>query len=150
MKKNNIVIISRIILGMIFVVSGTEKLLNPYQNFLYVIQNYQVIGPPWDEGTAKFFPWLEFFLGLFCCLGLWSRRALQGILVLLTIFIAVVGQALLRRLPIMECGCFGGLLSIPLEAVLVMDSGLWLWTSWLLARGAPASDFGLDGYFAKK
>ncbi len=149
-QKNNIVVIARILLGTIFIVSGIEKLLSPYQNFLYVIQNYEVIGPPWDEITAKFFPWLEFLSGLFCFLGLWLRQALTGALVLLTVFIGVVGQALIRQLPIVECGCFGSLFSIPLEAVLVMDSSLWLLSSWLLSRIPQASRFSLDEYFGTK
>ncbi|OGX24932.1 MAG: hypothetical protein A2787_03195 [Omnitrophica WOR_2 bacterium RIFCSPHIGHO2_01_FULL_48_9] len=148
-KINNFGVIARILLGTIFVVSGAEKLLSPYQNFLYVIQNYQLIGPPLDEWVARIFPWIEFLLGLFCLLGLWLTRSLEGILVIVTVFIGVVGQALIRGLPIDECGCFGSLVSLPLQGVIIVDSCLWLLTSWLLFPGAKASRFSLDEYFSK-
>ena len=41
-------VILRIVIGSIFLISGLGKLLSPYQNFLYVIQAYQLL-PSWVQ-----------------------------------------------------------------------------------------------------
>ena len=58
----------RILIGSIFIVSGLGKLLSPYQNFLYVIQAYQLL-PAWGEAlAAQIFPWVELLIGIFLAL----------------------------------------------------------------------------------
>ena len=103
-RKINFFFLIRVFIGVLFIVSGTEKLVEPYQNFLYVIQSYKVLPDILEEPAAHFFPWLELFFGLFVLLGLWLKSALIGVGVLLTTFIIVVGQAIGRQLPITECG----------------------------------------------
>ena len=39
----NIYVLLRFLLGALFIVFGAEKLLIPYQNFQYVIENYQML-----------------------------------------------------------------------------------------------------------
>jgi uncharacterized membrane protein YphA (DoxX/SURF4 family) len=96
-------VILRIIIGGIFLVSGLGKLLSPYQNFLYVIQAYELL-PSWAEVlVAQIFPWMELIVGVFVTLGLWTPWALRGALVLFGIFVVVVGQALIRNLPLESC-----------------------------------------------
>jgi uncharacterized membrane protein YphA (DoxX/SURF4 family) len=139
----------RIFIGLIFVVSGGEKLIWPYQNFLYVIQGYQLLPPGLDEAAARIFPWIEFLLGLFLVLGFWLPFALRGVLVMLTMFILVVSQAIIRKLPLGECGCFGQLISFPLPMVVLMDSGLFVLTFLALANLKKTEALGLDRYFQK-
>ena len=146
----NPIVLIRIFIGLIFVVSGTEKLLGSYQNFLYVIQGYNIVPAPWDEWAARFFPWIELLLGVFTMLGLWTIWALRGLLVSTTIFVFVVGQALWRNLPIEQCGCFGELVSIPLPTIILMDSILWIYIAYLIIRIERTRRFSLDEYFSKK
>ena len=145
----NPVVLIRIFIGLIFVVSGTEKLLSHYQNFLYVIQGYDVVPAPWDEWVARLFPWIELLLGTFMMLGLWTIWMLRGLLVSTTVFVFVVGQALWRNLPIEQCGCFGELISIPLPTILLMDSVLWIYIAYLIIRIERTQRFSLDDYFSK-
>ena len=63
--------ILRIIMGLFFLIVSTDTLLQPYQNFLYIVQNYQLFPPFLEEIVARVVPWIEFFLGLFLILGLW-------------------------------------------------------------------------------
>ena len=148
--------ILRIGLGLIFVISGAEKIIAPYQNFLYVIQNYALF-PDKDVGifyslevlAARFIPWVEFFCGIFLSLGLWTAWALKGIFFLLLAFISVVGQAIFRGLPITECGCFGDLAALPLPVVLIFDVSLILLVMWLRRRLARTQQLGIDNYFKK-
>ena len=97
----------RIIIGSIFIVSGLGKLLSSYQNFLYVVQAYQLL-PSWGEVlVAHIFPWIELIVGVFVLLGLWTIWGLRGAMVLFGVFVVVVGQALIRGLSLASCGCFG-------------------------------------------
>ena len=114
--------ILRIIIGSIFLVSGLGKLFSPYQNFLYVIQAYQLL-PSWGEVlAAQVFPWIELIVGVFVFLGLWTSWGLRGAMVLFGIFVVVVGQALIRDLPLENCGCFGEWIHLKPQMVIIMDS----------------------------
>jgi uncharacterized membrane protein YphA (DoxX/SURF4 family) len=143
-------IILRIAIGSIFIVSGLGKLLSPYQDFLYAIQAYQLL-PSWAEVlTALVFPWIEFFVGVFVVLGLWTPWALRGALVLFGVFIVVVGLALIRGLPLESCGCFGEWVHLTLRSVIIMDSGTLLLTALLLYNIAQTKKFSLDSYFDRE
>jgi putative oxidoreductase len=142
-------IVLRIAIGLLFVVSGAEKLISPYQNFLYVIQAYQVL-PGWaEELTARIFPWIELFAGLFMVLGLWTSWALKSVLLMTAVFITIVGQALLRGLPLDQCGCFGELLHVPPQIIVVFDSFILLLTVMLWRHINRTNQFSLDQYFSK-
>ena len=145
----NPVVLIRIFIGLIFVVSGTEKLLSHYQNFLYVIQGYDIFPAPWNEWAARFFPWIELLLGVFTILGLWTIWALRGMLVSTASFLLMVGQAVWRNLPIEKCGCYGELVSIPLPTILLMDSVMWIYIAYLIIRIERTQRFSLDEYFSK-
>ena len=139
----------RILIGLMFVISGLEKAISPYQNFLYVIQSYDVL-PSWaEEATARFFPWMELLAGLFTVLGLWCSRCLKAIALMFAAFIAVVGQALLRGLALGECGCFGELVHVAPQHVIVLDSLMLLLTVALLRHPLKTQEFSLDKHFAQ-
>ncbi len=140
----------RIGIGLVFLVSGLEKTLSPYQNFLYAIQAYALL-PGWaEEWTAKVFPWMELFAGLFLVLGLWTRHMLSAVMVFFAVFISVVGQALLRGIDIEHCGCFGQLIHVSARIVIVADSLMLLLTI-ILFRHLPKTDqFSLDRFLRTK
>ena len=143
-------IILRIAIGSIFIVSGLGKLLSPYQDFLYVIQAYQLL-PSWAEVlTAMVFPWIEFFVGIFVVLGLWTSWSLRGALVLFGVFVVVVGLALIRGLPLESCGCFGEWIHLKLQTVIIMDSASLLLTLLLLYNISQAKRCSLDSYFDRE
>ena len=146
----NVFVLIRILLGCLFIVSGLEKLLSPYQNFLYVIQSYEVLIKPLEEVVARVLPWVEFFCGVFLFLGLWLRWSLRVLLVLIASFITIVSQAILRKLPISECGCFGQLFSLPLPTVVLMDSMLGVLVATMLARIQKTSALSCDQFFLKQ
>ncbi len=137
----------RIVIGLIFLVSGVEKLLSPYQNFMYAIQAYQLLPSVGEMLVARLMPWAELIVGLFLVVGLWIPRTLQGAMVFFAIFITVVGQALLRGLPIDECGCLGQLVHIPPKIIIVIDSVMLLATIVLLRFPVKAKQLSLDKYF---
>ncbi len=139
----------RILTGLLLCVSGAEKLIWPYQNFLYVVQGYQFIPSGLDVIVARVFPWIEFLAGLLLVLGLWVPHLLRVALVMFSCFILLIAQALLRKLPIEECGCFGQLISMKPQHTLVMDSLFFLGIAWALRHAKDAGRFSLDRYFAR-
>ncbi len=137
------------VIGGIFVVSGFEKLIGPYQNFLYIIQNYSFLPLSLAEIVARLFPWVEFFLGVFLVSGLWLKWTLRAVMALLLMFMAVVIQALIRNLPIDECGCFGALISFPLPVVMAFDATVFVFTWFLSSRRKEAERCSLDRCLAQ-
>lgn len=143
-------VLLRVLLGALFFVSGFEKLTGPYQNFLFVIQNYHVLPARAEMPAALIFPWFELFGGAMLFLGIAIRPAIRILWALNSILIFVTGSALIRRLPIDECGCFGDLISLPLPVVFAMDLALWMLFALLRQKSDAASAFSLDRRLAPK
>ena len=137
-------------MGMVFIISAAEKLLSPRENFLYVIQNYQVLPFPFlEEATSYVFPWLELAIGGFLVLGLWTPWSLAGAGLCSFTFMIIVGQAMIRQLPIQECGCFGELLKVPLPVTFSIDTTM-LWAVFIMwRRMKKTTSWSLDRYLAK-
>jgi hypothetical protein len=114
----------RILLGLFFIFVSGQKIIEPYQNFLYVVQQYQAFPPFLEEAAARGVPWVEFFLGLFLALGLWLRLTVPAMGLLIISFLIIIGQALVRGIPLEDCGCFGEMLTLPPQATLFLDAGL--------------------------
>lgn len=139
----------RILIGSLFVVIGVTKIMEPYQNFLYVVQGYEILPAMLEDIVARVFPWIELFLGLFLVLGLWLKWVLRAFVVLMVAFIGIISQALIRKLPLEYCGCFGGLFSSDIQHTLIMDICLLLLMISLLHGVEHASFWSLDKYFLK-
>ena len=149
--------ILRIFIGIVLLVSGFEKLISHHQNFLYVLQAYQAFPllpgipswfPSWLENFVSLsVPWIEFIVGIFLSLGLWTDFSLKGALLLFAGFIIIVGQALLRGLPIDQCGCFGDNIHILPQYIIVFDSFTLLAIFWLLRNLSKTKLFSLDQNF---
>ena len=148
-KRINIFFIFRVLIGLLFIFSGFQKLIGPYQNFLYVIQGYQVFNSQLEEIIARYFPWIEFFLGVFLFLGLWLSVVLRGVIVFFVSFIFILSQALLRKLPVGECGCFGEKFSLPVHFMVFVDCALLAMTLFLFYNLYKTSVFSLDRYYSK-
>ena len=127
MKKSLgiLVVTIRILIGILFLVSGAEKLTRNYENFILVVQSYKVLSDHGAVYVARVIPWVELALGIALIAGFKIRTSLTALWILVSAFIAVVGSALSRKLPIDDCGCFGDAVSFPLKGILIFDAGLW-------------------------
>jgi hypothetical protein len=115
----------RIYLGALLVIAGFIKATEPYQNFAFVIETYALL-PRWALApTAMVMPWVELVTGAFLLMGLHLRLASRSALGLFSLFILVIGQAMVRRLPVDECGCLGEWLTVPPLAMLGLDVVSW-------------------------
>jgi len=124
--------------------------LSSYQNFLYVVQGYDLGNPFLEKLTAWVVPWVELFLGAFLVLGLWLPLVLRLTWVLTIAFITVVTQAIIRELPLEECGCFGQLLSIPPRGIIIFDMFMLIALAILIVHIQKTSYMGLDSYYFNK
>ena len=52
----NPLVVARVLIGSVFIVSSSEKLIGPYQNFLYVIEGYEILNPALAEIVAQMLP----------------------------------------------------------------------------------------------
>ncbi len=103
-----ILTVFRILIGALFVYSGLSKLIQPIEYFEVAVAQYDLMPEKFIHVVSLIMPWIELIGGMFLLLG---RRIPQaaGVLAALTgIFQMVLAQALLRHLPMDECGCFGG------------------------------------------
>jgi uncharacterized membrane protein YphA (DoxX/SURF4 family) len=97
-------LISRFVLGGLFVYASFDKILHPHE-FAEVVYNYQILPDALVNLTAILLPWLELCAGIFLILGLFLRGALVTCNVLLAVFLAALAFNLARGLDI-DCGCF--------------------------------------------
>ena len=145
-----VVVILRMVSGGIFMVSGFLKVTHPYQNFVTVVESYNIVHGEAAILLARTLPWAELVLGLFVVLGLWLRPSLFLLWTMNTVFIAALSSALWRKLPLEDCGCFGGSIVLKPYQVLVMDILLWGIFLALTLLHKKASKRSLDEYFESR
>jgi len=143
----NLLVIFRIFIGCLLLFSGFQKAILPYQNFLYAVQTYNFLPTLLEDMGARAFPWIEIAVGLFLCIGLWIRWASVAATGLFLLFITVIGQALIRGLPIGECGCFGEMISVSPQWMVAFDGFLFIMLLRIVFHIERASIFSLDHYF---
>lgn len=140
-------VIVRLFIGSLLVFASTQKLFFPYQNFLYIVESYQIFPATLSQLIVFIFPWIELIVGVFLILGLWLKWILRAALLIFAGFIIIVAQAVIRDLPIKDCGCFGEWFSLPLYGILTVDSLVLLMTIGLLFNIPRTSQWSLDRYF---
>ena len=140
----------RVALGSIFVISGITKLMEPTNNFIDVIARYELVSFEVAQVVARTMPWIELSFGVFVIVGIWIKISTGVLVSMLMFFITIVGQAIARRLPIKECGCFGQFMALPLPIVMAVDSITIALFAVLFKNVKKASRFGLGNYFSGK
>ena len=103
-KKNNLLLLGRLILGYIFIYASIDKIIDPI-SFSNVIDNYHITPIILNNLFALFIPWLEFIIGVCLIFNLKVQGASFLSIILLVWFIFILTQAILRGINV-ECGCF--------------------------------------------
>ena len=148
MKKRAVIfLVLRVAVGAAFVISGFQKLTHPYQNFVEVIEKFQIIHAPYSVWVAKTLPWAEFLSGVFLCAGLFTKLALSGVWAMNTAFIVLLASSMLRKLPLDQCGCFGEAVKFSLPQMLFIDAVIWLACLALSQAPQKARKLSLDALF---
>ena len=99
-----LVILTRVFLGLLFVVVSIEKIVEPAA-FAQSIANYKIFSFSTSLVLATFIPWLELVCGLCLIAGLLLRGSSLLVSLLVAVFTVAVLSAVLRGLDI-ACGCF--------------------------------------------
>ena len=126
------------IIGLIFLVTGCLKILDP-AGFAIDIQNYRIL--PWTGGVllALYLPWVEILCGAALLLHIAYRGALCIAALLLALFVVAYGSTRPRGLDI-ACGCFGHGIHRGYWPLLIGDTLLLATVIWLLkADSRPLS-----------
>ena len=126
MKMRPLLLLSlRVALGAVFVVSGFQKLVAPYQNFAAVIEKFELLGAAQSAILARTLPWAELIAGVFFILGFWERISLFILWAMNTVFLGALASTLARKLAIDSCGCFGEAVTLSVPQILAIDGVLW-------------------------
>ncbi|MBI2415437.1 MAG: DoxX family membrane protein [Candidatus Kerfeldbacteria bacterium] len=142
-----VVIISRGLVGGIFVLAGLAKLTQPIEEFIGIARQWNIIADPWLTWYVTIVPWAEVVFGLLVIVGLWRRLAAGGIAGLLLSFIIGIVINMSRGRTLDECGCFGSsfsfgetfpellwrdLVLLALTSILIITQhNLWSFDKWL-------------------
>lgn len=137
----------RVLLGMVFVTSGLEKVMHPWQEFLFSLQGYQAFPIGIENLIAQTFPWVELAIGILVVLGLYTIWALRATMGMVAVFILMISQAILRGIDLSDCGCFGSLIQLPAQYTLIFDIVLIIVTFLLIKFIDKTQNLSLDKAF---
>ena len=106
LRSLNLVLITRVILGIIFIYASYEKILDPAA-FSKNIHNYHTTDNLiWIENLlALILPWLELIVGVFLIFGVFLEGTTSITIGLYIFFIIILSQAVFRGSDV-HCGCF--------------------------------------------
>ena len=146
MIKNRIArLVFRLIVGGVFIWSGTLKVLHPLE-FAQNVAAYELF-PQWMCFLAGLtLPWVELAAGLLLVLGLFRRAAALVAAGMLAGFILLVAVTMVRGLDL-SCGCFGSLSGKVGWTLLVQDILLLVMAASVLLSSDPR--LSLDGLRSK-
>ncbi|MGH3930987.1 MAG: MauE/DoxX family redox-associated membrane protein [Pseudonocardiaceae bacterium] len=140
-------ILARLGLGVVWLVSGALKVVDPAQTWV-AVQAYEVLPLGLVGPVAGALPLMELMLGTLLLVGASTRWAALASVALLAVFTLGVVQAWVRGLSI-DCGCFGGGGVVAEGSAgylpeLARDAGLLVLAGWLLVR--PRTVLSVDGW----
>ena len=105
LANNYFLLLSRLVLGFIFIYAGMEKISDP-EGFARVINNYKLLPFLLINLFALILPWVEVTTGLLLLFGIVTKENAFILSSLLIIFLIAIIISLFRGLNI-DCGCFG-------------------------------------------
>lgn len=144
-----LLLIGRLLIGLLFVFSGFSKLTRPIEYFQYTIGQFQIVPDFLLPTVSRILPWVEIIFGSYFLVGLWVYAAGVVLFILTFLFQVVLAQAVIRTLPIDDCGCFGGnFIHLKLLHSLMLDTVVLLVIIQITL--ASAHLFSLDRTFEKK
>lgn len=137
------VLLSRVLVGGIFLIAGFAKLKASSGVFLNSIMGYDLLSKPVAIIFARWLPWLEVMAGGLLIIGLWGRFAVILSITLLLLFSGAIAISLLRGKD-QACGCFQTLTPVQwrlvyrnlgliglLLPVYALNAGAWAIGNWL-------------------
>ncbi|MBI5476810.1 MAG: DoxX family membrane protein [Ignavibacteriales bacterium] len=119
-----LIAVIRIILGVVFSLSGIIKLLNP-TNFYNSLRGFNVLPEPLVVPFALMISTVELLAGVMMVAGLWIKFASFVISILLLVFIAAIIPIIISG-DIVGCGCFGSIVEEKVDVYLILRDVIFL------------------------
>jgi uncharacterized membrane protein YphA (DoxX/SURF4 family) len=119
-----LLLVSRIVLGAVFVVASVEKIAEP-ELFASSVQAYRMLPLFLINILALLIPWLELVCGILLVTGLKLRASSAILFILLCVFVVAIISAIFRGLSI-DCGCFGSMVASPVGWDRVLEDVGWM------------------------
>ena len=104
LKNNWLLLVSRIILGGLFVYASVDKIIDPL-SFAQIIHHYRITPPNLINIIAIVIPWIELAAGAFLIFGFRVKASGLTINLMLVFFIILLSITAFRGINI-SCGCF--------------------------------------------
>jgi len=102
------VLLSRLLVGGVFLIAGFAKLKMPASQFISAVLGYELLPKPLAVVWARILPWIEVVAGGLLIVGLWSRFAVVLSTALFLTFSFAMALSLLQGRD-QACGCFQAL-----------------------------------------
>lgn len=146
-----IVVVLRVILGAVFVVSGTAKAIDPWGTVFKVSEYLDVVDLVQPRTlivlASLILSWGEFLLGALLLLGCY-RRVVVWLMSALMAFMLPLSLWILVSDPVADCGCFGDAIILSNSAtfiknVLIVGAliPLWMWNNKVQGLFTPYSQW---------
>lgn len=130
--QTKLVLLPRLLISVLFIYSGLSKLIQPIEYFQVAIGLYELFPDPILILVSHIVPWIELLYGVYLFLGYREKLATAALMTLAFMFQLVIGQALLRHIPLDECGCFGGgFIHLSLYQSFLLDTSIILLLNWI-------------------
>ncbi|UCE65203.1 MAG: DoxX family membrane protein [Candidatus Zixiibacteriota bacterium] len=104
LEKKQILLISRIVLGGLFIYSSIDKIIDPLA-FATIIHHYRLAPPNMINFAAVVIPWIELIAGVFLIFGIRLKASALTINLMLVFFTVVLAITAFRGINV-ACGCF--------------------------------------------
>jgi putative oxidoreductase len=105
LSNSYVVLVSRFVLGFVFLFASIEKISNP-EAFASAVELYKLLPVASVNLFAVIVPWVELVCGFSLIAGVCVRGSSFLLTSLTALFIGAIIMAVLRHLTI-DCGCFG-------------------------------------------
>lgn len=125
-SSKTLTLISRFVLGALFLASGIGKLLEPRQEFIALVQSFGVLPDALAAIYGTLLPWVELVVAVLLLIGLYTRLAAAVAGLMLLSFIIAISVVFVRDGSLANCGCFGAFAIKESPETLLARDGLFM------------------------
>lgn len=142
-------LVIRVVNGGIFFLFGLGKAVQPHQQFYEVMKVYDLLPVQFIPVVGSALIYADVIIGVLLIVGLFTRFSAWAVAGMLVFYMVVILQAVLRGIPLENCGCAGGYIELGTTPpqVLARDAIMLASMAWFLAARARSA-LQLDALFA--
>ena len=104
LKRKEVILLLRLIVGVTFVYSSYDKVLYPHA-FAIAVRGYQIIPVSLSNLFALAVAWAQLIAGILLIVGLLTRQAAGAAFLLFGMFVVALVTVAVKGM-VIDCGCF--------------------------------------------